>query len=853
VQGEAKRSCRLKTARLQGAQVRTIESVGDGEDLHSLQRAFIEEGAVGCGFCTPGMIMAALALIEQNPTPDVKEIKGALQPNLCRCTGYWPAIRAVQRATGQPIEMSRRHTGMTDPMRIVGRNVQKVDAAAKVSGRAVFGADIEASGIAHAVLIRSPHAHARLLHVDPSVAIGIDGVLAVLVADDIPGKNAFGFNVLDQPILASDEVCYIGQPVALLVAESAEIARRAAEKVDVLYEPLPAVLTAEEAVVHGRPEDILHHIELRRGDVEEGFSQATTIVERTYRTQRTDALYMEPDAGVADVDEDGTLLLYAACQNPYGMREDIAHALAIPIEQVQILGVQCGGAFGAKVESTIHLPLALAAWKLKRPVKMVFSREEVFLSSVKRHPMTMKYRVGANADGRLTAMRIEILSDPGAFGGVGVLTVACYEAAGPYEVPNVQIDGRAFRTHQVPSGAQRGYGVPQVAFAYESIMDELATELNLSPLDIRERNVMTTGSALVSGQLLQGTVPARETLHAIISPGQRMATGQKWHGSGLALTFKSVGYSGGPNVARAAIEINTDGRVVVKSGGLEMGQGSGTVLAQIAAEELGVEPTQVLVKPYDTDEELDSCSTESSRFTMSSGRALLEATRQLRAQLLDATSELLSVATSELKIEDGKIRESTGQRSLSFADLAVHCNKRGRPLTARGEIYLPVPRLPYGEPLSAVDITFCAAKAEVKVNPETGALDVLSITLAIDAGRAINPLNVQTQVEGGALMGLGFATSEDLNWDEGVPENVRLALYRIPRANHVPDITTIIVEYPGLVGPYGAKGIGELPVVPIAPAIANAVFDASGIRITELPITQKKLFAALQARSAEKA
>jgi CO/xanthine dehydrogenase Mo-binding subunit/aerobic-type carbon monoxide dehydrogenase small subunit (CoxS/CutS family) len=853
VQGKARRSCRLKTAQLEGATVRTIESLSEGESLHPLQSAFIEEGAVGCGFCTPGMIMSTLALIEQNPVPDLREIKRALQPNLCRCSGYWPAIRAVQRATGQPVKLSRQHTGVAEPMRVVGRTVLKADAVAKVNGQATFGADIQAPDLAHAVLIRSPYAHARLLHIDSSPAMEIPGVLAVLTADDIPGENAFGKNVADQPILATDVVRYRGQPVALVVAETREVALRAAEKVYVQYEVLPAVLTAEEAAERDWREDVLHHIEIRKGDVERGFGQASVTVERIFRTQRTDALFLEPPAGVAEVDEDGTLLLHAACQYPYGMRQQVARALALSTEQVRIVQVACGGAFGAKVESTIHLPLAVAAWRLRRPVKMVLSRDEVFLSVVKRHPMILKYRVGAEGDGKLSAMQIEIMSDTGAFetSGVSVLMVACHDATGPYDVPNVQVNGTVYRTNQVPSGAQRGFGVPQVAFAYESIMDELAAELGLSPLQIRERNAVTAGSTLVSGQKLQGAVPAHDTLFAVLSAIPRQVAGEKCRGSGLALTYKSVGYSGGvDNVARTAVEVGTDGRIIVRSGGLEMGQGSDTVLAQIAAEELNVGPAQVDVQPFDTAAELDSCSTEASRFTISSGRALLEATSQLRGQLLDAASEVLGVATADLILDEGRVWEKSGGRSLSFGDLALYCSQRDRSLAARGEIFLPVPRKSSSGPLSAVDTTFCAAKAEVEIDPRTGALDVLSITLAIDVGRAINPLNVQVQVEGGALMGLGFATSEDLKWDAGVTDSIKLATYRIPRANNVPRLQTIIVEQPGQVGPYGAKGIGELPCVPIAPAIANAVFDATGIRVTELPITREKLRAALQGRAA---
>lgn len=846
VDGKARRACLLKTVDLAGAHVCTIEGVACGNKLHPLQEAFIQEGAVGCGFCTPGMVMASLALIEAESMPSESQIRRALQPNLCRCTGYWPIIRAVQRATGQMVDRRFLISSTTEPMRVVGQSVPKVDAIEKVTGKSRFADDLRFPNMVHAFTVRSPHPHARLLGIDSTEALAIPGVVAVVTAQDIPGFNGFGKNISDQPILATDYVSYRGQPVALVVAESQALAQQASTLVQVSYEVLSPVLSPEDAMSSGQADDIFAHVEVQSGDLNRGFAEAAVVVERTFRTQRTDAYFLEPAAGVAKIDENGCIVIYTACQHPYGARQQIAQALAIPENKVRIIMTACGGGFGAKVEASVQVHLGLVAWLLRKPVKMVLTRDESLLTTPKRHPMVMKYRVGANAKGQLTAAEIEILEDTGAFetSGISIAFVASREAMGPYVVPNVQIDGYVCRTNHVPAGAQRGFGIPQVTFGHESVMDELAELLDLSPFEIRERNAFRAGSCLIGGQPLEGSVPALDCLRAVMK-GDVPAGNGNCRGSGLALSFKSVGYAGSKeNIAQVSLEIDMEGIVKVRSGGLDMGQGSATVLAQITAEELNLDIQQIKVLPADTADELDCGSTEGSRFTLAGGRALLDATHRLRERVLWEAAERLDSDPSELYISFGYVWKQNSDQKISLTELAKSCAEFGNPLKVQGSVHLPKPgRLTEDNcpPISAVDITFCAARAEVEIDPSTGSIDVLSLTLAQDTGRAVNPLNVQVQMEGGAVMGFGYAIIEEMRWLKGGPEGGSLAAYRIPRANQVPQIVSIAVEQPGEVGPYGAKGIGELPTVPIAAAIANAVYDAIGVRVTELPITQEML------------
>lgn len=842
VNGAARKSCKLKTSQLEGAAILTIEGLADGQGLHPLQQAFIDEGAVACGFCTPGMVLAAYALLLRNPSPSEEDIKRALQSNLCRCTGYWSIIRAVQRVSGQSPAPPVPESSRPSDFRVVGWDIPRHDATAKVTGQPIFADDLEIPGAAHAVLVRSPHPHAQITGINVDEAQQHPGVYAVFTAADIPGLNAFGKTVADQPVLAADRVSYVGQPVAVVVGETYDLAVEAVSKVAVDYKPLPAVLSPEESLASGSPDALLHRIELTRGDVDAGFQGAAIEVEAEFRTQRTDPAFLEPPAGIAYIDEDDRIVVYAACQYPYGLRRQIAAVLGLPEERIRLVLPVCGGAFGGKVEASVQIHLALIAWKLRRPVKMVWTRAETLLGTVKRHPMVMRYRVGASADGHLTAMDVEILADTGAFetSGKAVLLHACHCATGPYEIPNVRIVGHSCRTNHVPSGPQRGFGVLQVNFAHESILDMLAARLGITPLEIRTRNVLKTGDRLASSQKLTEEVSAERTLHAVL-PKEPLSESAKQRGSGLALAFKSVGYSGGNNEARARIEIDAEGNAVVRTGGIEMGQGSEIMLAQIAAEELHLEIDRVRVAPVDTYDELDSGSTEASRQTLAVGSAVLDGCCDLRALLICEASQQLGIAESDLALEGGKVSAPEQGETVSYQELAEWCASQGRRLAAKATVSLPVPgqtRRADGSVISAVDLSYSAARAEVEVDINTGRIDILALTVAQDVGVVINPRGIESQVEGGAVMGLGFAMLEDFSIVEGVPGDLRLASYRAPRMRDLPTFQSVVVECPGAVGPYGARGVGELSTIPIAAAISNAIHDAVGVRLFKLPINR---------------
>ena len=862
VNGRAVRSCITLVARLDGAHVETIEGLARGDELHPLQQTFIEQGAVQCGFCTPGMIMAAKALLDTRPHPTREEIVKALAPNLCRCTGYASIIRAIEAASSKeqpsfPFKPSKLQT------RVVGKPVPRPDALAKVTGQAIFAADLYFDNMLHAKVLRSSRPHARIRRIDTSKARAIPGVVAVLTADDIPGTRTHGTVRADWPSLCWDKVCYTGDALALVAAETEAIAEEALSLIEVEYEPLPAVFSPQEALTPGAPlvhentpGNLLKHIKVRKGDVKAGFTHADLIVEQEYHTPFIEHAYLEPEAGVAVPGPDGRITVYVGSQIPFEDRRQVAEALAIPREKVRIVQTAVGGAFGGKEDITVQIPTALLARATGRPVKLVFTREESMRVHPKRHATTIRLKVGATLDGKLTAVEATIWGDAGAYASLSepVMTRTATHVAGPYQVPNVKIDCYTAYTNNPPAGAMRGFGVPQAIFAIESTMDILAERLGLHPLELRRRNALRVGSVTATGQLLRESVGLLETIERVEAAVRELSQEMlvplerdKHRGWGFACCLKNVGLGGGlPDTAGAAVDLTDDRDAVVRIGAAEVGQGLVGIAAQIAAEVLGVPYERVQVVVGDTDRTLDGGPTVASRQTFITGNAVYYAALKVREQLAAAVAEALDVPPDALAFAAGQVMARDG-RKVSLKEAIAIAKKEGRPLSAE-HVYQPPATTPLGEPGDQhFAYGFATQAALVEVDSQTGKIEVLKVIAAHDVGRAINPRAIAGQLEGGVVMGMGFALSEELKVKEGVVENADLARYRIPRVGQVPEIMPIIVEAETAEGPFGAKGVGEITSIPTAPAIINAIHAAIGVRITDLPATPEKIQAALKA------
>jgi xanthine dehydrogenase molybdenum-binding subunit len=861
VDGKAVRSCIYKASRADGARVETIEGlVRDGE-LHPLQRAFIEHGAVQCGFCTPGMIMAAKALLDVQPHPTDEEIKEALKRNLCRCTGYSRIIQAVRGvAGGTPLQIQTAES----PLSAVGRPVPRPDARAKVTGQATYAADLYFEGMLHVRVLRSKHPHARLLRVDTSKAKALSGVAAVLTAQDVPGAKDHGLVRPDWPVLAYDKVRYVGDAIALVAAETEDIAEQALEFIQVEYEPLPVVTSPQQALAPNAPlvhdsGNLIKHIRVRKGDTEEGFAEADVIVEREYWTPSLDHVFLESEAGVATMDEEGKITVYVGSQIPFDDRRQIAASLAISEEKVRVKATQVGGAFGGKEDVSVQIHVALLAQATGRPVKLVFTRQESLIVHPKRHATTIRLKTGATSDGQLTAVQAEIYGDAGAYASLSehVMTRTATHAAGPYDVPNVKIDCYAAYTNNVPAGAFRGFGVPQAAFAMESQMDILAEQLGLSPFEIRRKNALRVGSTTATGQVLRDSVGLLETMDRVekeITSNAKRETStienrkskiENRRGWGVACAYKNVGLGGGaPDCAGAEMEVTDDGRAIVRAGAAEVGQGLVGVLALVAAEELGLPYDSVEVLIADTDQTLDGGATTASRQSFITGNAVRLAAQKVREALAEAASEELDAPPDGLVFKDGHIH--AGEKSISLVKAIALAKGEGREVRA-SVVYQPPKTVPLGE---VGDMHFAygyatqAALVEVDIN--TGHVEVLKVIAAHDVGRALNPLAVAGQIEGGVVMGLGIALLEEFVMEDGIPKTTSLARYRIPSIERTPEIVPIIVEDKASEGPYGAKGIGEIPSIPTAPAIINAIYNATGVRLCSLPATPKRILAAME-------
>jgi aerobic-type carbon monoxide dehydrogenase small subunit (CoxS/CutS family) len=523
VDGEIVNSCLMFARQAQGKEILTIEGLSRGNALHPIQEAFIEQGAVQCGFCTPGMVLAAKALLDKNPAPTRQEIAVALSGNVCRCTGYEKIIEAVAAAAKKlsneaTHNRAQREAPSDNQAGVVGQSVIRCDARLKVLGQSIYAADIVMPGMLYAKVLRSPCAHARIKMIDAEVARSLPGVVAVFTHEDIPGTNAFGIIVKDEPVLVPEKVRCRGDALALVAAESEDAATKALQVIGVEYEELPAVFDPEQAmlpespIIHGTS-NIMDHARIRRGDTNRALQTCDAVVTNSYHTQMVEHCYLEPEAGIAYLDGD-TVVIKASTQNPHYDRKDVAANLALPLNRVRVIQAVTGGGFGGKLDISVQIYLGLIVLKTGRPVRMVYDREESFLASSKRHPFCIDYTTGATSDGVLQAVKVRLVCDTGAYASYGPATMkrALVHVTGPYCVPNVSVDGYCVYTNNPRAGAMRGFGVPQVAFAHESQMDEIAARLGVSPLEIRMKNALRTGSVTVTGQVLGESVGLVETL-----------------------------------------------------------------------------------------------------------------------------------------------------------------------------------------------------------------------------------------------------------------------------------------------------------------------------------------------------
>ncbi|HLW58850.1 MAG TPA: xanthine dehydrogenase family protein molybdopterin-binding subunit [bacterium] len=751
--------------------------------------------------------------------------------------------------------------------RVVGRPLPRHDAWDKVLGRTLYAGDWQMPGMLYGVVVRSPYPAARIRRIDPAAARALPGVAAVLLAQDVP-HNTLWTNVPGQTsdvgplrariqVLAQDVVRYQGEPVALVAAASRELAQQAAELIEVDYDPQPGVFDPEAALAAGAPPvheggNLLARWNIRRGDAETALRQADVVVDTTYRCQFVDHAYLEPETGVAWIDSGGILTIRVSTQVIEHFR-DVAEVLGLPQHTVRVIGPYLGGGFGGKEDVTVEVFLGLLAWRTQRPVKMTWSRQESLLARPKRHPFILRYRTGAARDGRVVAQAIDLLADSGAYAYLSalVLMYAAVTAAGPYRVSDVSIEARVAYTNNPPTSAMRGFGAMQMVLGYESQMDQLARRLQIDPVELRARNALAKGDTLPIGQELDthvGVIEAARRVWDALGPRRAASTPAHRVGRGLACNIQPYGRIVWlHDWASAWVGFEMDGSLVVRTGAPDVGGGQAAALCQIAAEVLDLDPARVAIHIADSALTPLAGTTTATRQLYMSGNAVLAACQALRQQMVAVAAQMLEAAPGSVGLLDGMAVAADGRR-VPLPEIMRECARLG---VSRS--HLAVYHAPAGDPVDLErgggrvfpDYTFGAHAVEVEVDTETGAVRVLRHVACHDVGRAINPQSVRGQIQGGAVMGLGYGLLEEVALDRGVNLSTLFATYLIPTSLDVPDVEPILIESGEGKGPFGARGIGEPPIAPPAAAIANAVEDAVGVRITELPITPERVAAAL--------
>jgi aldehyde oxidoreductase len=903
-------SCLTAVGQLDNNEVLTIEGLREGS-LHfqRLQQSFLEHGAAQCGICTPGMLVTAAALLQQNPAPTEKQVMDALGGVLCRCTGYRKIIRAVMEAnslrsaspvgigygksTGVENSLDRASyasvgraalessTGITKKPTAtsvvapeldqrplgrasVGRRIIRLDGQRKVAGTDIYGADEWPEDSLVLCIIRSPFAHARFGFGDLGRFVQEwPGVHRIFTVDDVPGRNCFGVHpdFADQPVFAESETRYRGEAVAAVAGDSAAMVNFDPATFPVTWEELPALRTPAEAQAAGaprihstRPDNILVRGRVVHGDVEAALREAAVVVEAEYETGFIEHAYIEPEAGFARRVGD-RIEIQSCTQSPYMSRKDIAAILGISEDCVRIIPTAVGGGFGSKLDLSTQPFLAVAAWHLRRPVRIVYSRVESIRSTTKRHPSKIHCRAGASRDGRLQAMDLQAEFNTGAYASWGPTVAARVpvHGSGPYKVPHYRALTRAVHTNIVPAGAFRGFGVPQGTIAQEQLYDALAEKFGMDKLEFRILNALEDDSSTITGQVLGAGVGIRACLEALRPrwkiAHEEAASFNKQDGSnlrrgiGVAGMWYGCGNTSLPNPSTIRIGLQRNGRIAIHMGAVDIGQGSFTVVTQICAEAVGVPVEGFDLLPADTDVSPDCGKTSASRQTFVSGNAAMLAGKELRKKILEFAGMR---ADSALKFDNCKIQlaDTSGSKTIDLCKLAL--DERGYVFSAEATYDPPTKSLDQdGQGIPYAVYGFGAHLAEVEVDLELGTVKVLRLTAAHDVGRAINPTLIEGQIEGGIAQGLGMALMEEFIPHKG--EN--LHDYLIPTIGDVPPIESILIEDSSPVGPFGAKGIGEQALIPTAPAILNALYDAAGVRIYKLPATPDKVRAAIHAKN----
>jgi CO/xanthine dehydrogenase Mo-binding subunit/aerobic-type carbon monoxide dehydrogenase small subunit (CoxS/CutS family) len=867
VDGAVVSACTYLAVEADGREVQTIEGLAPDGELAQIQRAFVERGAVQCGFCTAGMLMTARALAAEQPAPTRDTVLHYLRGSLCRCTGYQTIVEAI---LGGALD-TEIPTGGAGALRVVGRSVPRTDVLDKVTGRARYVTDLELPGMAHARLLRSPYAHARIVRIDTSRAREIDGVLAVLTGADLTWCDPYyGPAFRDRPVLAIDVVRHEGEPVVAVAAVDAATAVRALELVEIDWDDLPAVTTLEEALAPGAPlvhttaplsghfadlaslrprpgTNVCHQFAHARGDVERALAEADVVVEDIFTFPRVQHVAMEPHAAVAAWDGDGGLTVWASTQNPFSVRVELARMFDAPLGRVRVVVPLVGGGFGSKTYAKLEPIAAVLARAAGRPVRLAISAEDAF-RTVRRCDARASVRLGFRRDGTLMAVDCRADFDVGAYADIGprIIQKGTYTATGPYRVANVRLASAAVYTNTTPGGAFRGFGVPQLAWAVESLMDEAARRLDRDPVDLRRQNLLAHGEDFAPGDTPIDGKFEESLSRAAQAIGWTQAAAAD-RGRGVAMMLKA---SIAPSVSEAIVRLHADASVTVLASTVELGQGARTVMAQIAAEVLAVPLERVSVLMPDTGVTPYDQTTSSSRSTTMVGRAVQEAAGDVAGQLARIAARVLDAPLGELRVDDGGVVH--GERRLAYtALLRAHFGMAGGELIGRGVVAPGPSAAPLGG--STPFWEMAAGAAEVSLDVETGAVVVEDYVSVADVGRCINPLSCETQDAGAVLQGLGHTLLEEMVYDGGQLLNGSLLDYRVPRADDAPArLRCRFVENADGPGPFGAKGAGEGSLVPVSPAVGNALARLTGLRFRDLPLTPERVWRALRQRDARR-